>query len=309
MTNTIKVIFLLLFISCQTDELSLFNAKNTVAWSTVEDFEILDMSILNSNKVVDRPVLAWRALLRLKLLAEDAVSYKYHCIYYRIPYKSEKGIIKVMETDGKCADPLTGRVFSQLNNIEQLKFFFHDGKGQSIDKKTLRPLTLYFHIKHEKTFKWPEYSFVNLKKGRLKKRYSNSAVKRKYTGFMIWPVREGRIDFTHRKAKISFLGKMKDDYSKGESVVCHKVDDNCHTIGKMDCDRCRYGHFEAAGSKCPDTNIKICGINRCGKRGWPACPRGKIVHKNQGCANGSKAGFCEPGLKTFCDENKILVCL
>ena len=313
MIRILQILALIIVLSCGRDEFSTFNAKNFVMWSTVVDFEILDMSLLNTNVAIERPVLTWKPLLRLKILAKDAVDYKYHCLYYRVPYRNKKGILKVVETEEKCVDPVDKKEFSLLGGIEKLKIFFFDKKKRLDEGKILEPLTLYFHMQIEGIDKWPEFPFVNLKKGREKKRYASSIIKRKYPGLIVWPARQGRVDFEKRATKIDFregfLGKIDDDYSKGEAVVCHKIDDQCNTIGKMNCNRCRYGHFEAAGSSCTDTNIKICGINRCGKSGWPACPRGKVALKTEGCVNGSAAGFCEPGLRAFCDENKILVCL
>ena len=309
----IKILALIFLLACNQDEFEVFHAENFVKWSTVVDFKILDMGLFNTDMAIDRPVLTWRAILGLKLIAEDASYYKYHCLFYRVPHKNKKGILKVVETEEKCTDPVGKSVFSQLRGVEDLKIFFYDTKQRLKNGKILGPLTLYLHMKHEKEIKWQQFPFVNLKKGRDKKRYRSSVVKRKYPGLILWPAREGQIDFKKRLEMVDFkrthLGNIDDDYAKGEAVVCHRIDDNCNTIGTMDCDLCRYGHFEVAGSRCPQTNIKICGINRCGTRGWPACPRGKIAIKSKGCVNGSRAGFCEPGLRTFCDENKILVCL
>ena len=304
---------LILFTACERNQWEVFHAKNFIAWSTVVDFEILDMNLLNTDTAVNRPVFTWRPLFRLKLMAVDAVDYKYHCLFYRIPHKNKKGILKVIQTDKKCISPVGEKDFSHLDEITDLKIFFYDTKKHIKNGKILETLTLYFHMKYQDVHQWLEFPFVNLKKGREKKRYGSSVMKRKYSGLILWPAREGQVDFEKRAEKIDFrngfLGKIDDDYSKGEAVVCHRVDDRCNTIGTMDCHRCRYGHFEVAGSSCLDTNIKICGINRCGKKGWPACPKGKVALKSKACVNGSQAGFCEPGLRTFCDENKILICL
>ena len=272
------------------------------------DFKILNTGIINKQKPLLRPSFTWTLLLRLKFLQKEAVSYRYHCLYYRIPHKETKGILKVVETLNECDHPMGKESYSQLSEVEDLRLFFYDEKKRLPDGKILKPFFLYMNFKYKKKEKWLDFQFFNINRGMERKRFASSAVKRKYTGVMIWPVMNDSLNWKERKSQIRFLGSFEDDYSKGESIICHRLDDNCNTIGEYLCDRCRYGFFEAVGSKCSHTNTKICGVNRCGRKGWPACPRGSVLYEKD-CRNGSKSGFCGPDLQTYCDDKGVLVCL
>ena len=309
LTFTLVLFFFLLFPN-RRSEVENFEAKNYVAWISVLNFKILNLSYFNNNKVIERPVLTWQHLLRLELLDKDAISIKNHCIFYKIPYKDKKGILKVVEIDEKlkCKEGLNKASFTELNQVENLKLFFYGSKTRLEDEegKILRALTLYFAFDYKGKKIWASFPFVNIKSGMKRERYSSSAVKRRHLGLMIWPMRKGIVDFKNRKSHVDFLGTLDDDYPHGKSIICHMVDDRCNTVGQFSCHRCRYGWFEVAGSECPDTNIKLCGINRCGERNWPSCPRGRGPKR---CSDGSRAGLCLPELRTFCDENNILICL
>lgn len=108
------------------------------------------------------------------------------------------------------------------------------------------------------------------------------------------------------------LGTWDQRYSDGDFSFCHRVNQDCEDVQEYQCDRCRFGWVEVVDHFCPQGGSKICGRNRCGERGEPACPRGRsFLEENVDgpCFTDSTAGFCGPGLSTSCDENGVLICI
>ncbi|WP_412472003.1 hypothetical protein [Halobacteriovorax sp. RT-1-4] len=106
------------------------------------------------------------------------------------------------------------------------------------------------------------------------------------------------------------------DYLKSKTLksgtLCHGVNIECKDVVKYKCDLCEEGSYEVVDFNCAQGGSKFCGKDKCGTKNQPACPRGYKVLDTKFpslCFNGSPAGFCFPGLSTFCNDEGILICL
>lgn len=135
----------------------------------------------------------------------------------------------------------------------------------------------------------------------------NYSVSRKFTPF-------------NNQLKKSFFGNVYVngglDYLKTKTLksgtLCHGVNIECKDVVKYKCDLCEKGSYEVVDFNCAQGGSKYCGKDKCGTKNQPACPRGyKVLDTKLPslCFNGSPAGFCSPGLSTFCNDEGILICL
>tara|TARA_R110002072_G_scaffold534_2_gene3628 strand:+ start:160166 stop:161071 length:906 start_codon:yes stop_codon:yes gene_type:complete len=135
---------------------------------------------------------------------------------------------------------------------------------------------------------------------------SSQTMKRKYPGVFVLPSEVSLRPDT-------LYGELDDLYSKGKTKVCHDFNSKCEETIAFECGQCRYGWFSTIGRGCENGTRKYCGVDRCGNKGEPACPRG-FIHKRseskeQVCSEKSQNAFCKTGLQLFCNEQKVLVCL
>lgn len=72
------------------------------------------------------------------------------------------------------------------------------------------------------------------------------------------------------------------------------------------CQLCKYGVYRVAESA-PEY---FCGVDRCGERNMPACPRGKRWQKSRGtfsCRGNHEHVFCSKGLRVEC-LGEVAIC-
>lgn len=113
-----------------------------------------------------------------------------------------------------------------------------------------------------------------------------------------------------------FLGGLASSYRSGRFEYCLQYDENCQDVITNECQRCRFGSYPVVSAKncLTEKAQRICGPNDCGRRGAPACFRGMSFKKAEfskngvSCYEGSEAGFCHQGLRTYCD-GEVLICL
>ena len=103
--------------------------------------------------------------------------------------------------------------------------------------------------------------------------------------------------------------------------MCRTVDDQCQVKGEDVCHRCAIFSQSANAYGCTATFHRVCGSGQCGEKETPACPRGhhylSDVDKSGvptgliegACTAGFKSGICRPGLKPFCNEHGVQICL
>lgn len=343
-----KIVFLLLIClftgACNKivgtiDPVETFTAKSYLALSSTYAVDVLESSYFNTGAPVRRPVATWKGLMRFKTLGRKAQNDIEYCLNYRVPKLNKAklahfGILKLVRVDlnEKCHSVFDREGSTQIKDIKDLLLFFGLEKKR-IGKVQYGPLELILKFKtnkkgrHEKTERIITLPLLNLSKnkvlveGRLevetssyqKKRFSSGIKLRKYPGMIFWPMENGDRFYRSKKTKLTGLGKKTDSFPDGTLVVCHKVNHKCKTVQEYSCDRCRFGWFEVVqGRKCKQGGTKFCGPNLCGAKGWPACFRGyEYVEKKKEnyCYDGSKVGFCQEGMDTYCNSDKILVCL
>ncbi|MBL6989410.1 MAG: hypothetical protein ISR65_06515 [Bacteriovoracaceae bacterium] len=347
--NILKNLFLLFFIfsilivSCNpnkliNNELKLFAARNYINWFSTMEVTILADDFVNSGKLLDRPNATWWPLVMLTFLGPKAGSNRVQCLIYKVPYINVEnsinkyGVLKVVEItpDDNCKNHFSAKEVTSVSGIKNLRIYLTgESKKMGSGKRTIPSFTMGVSLNRYENNTWSETKWIyfplmnaeakSLKSAKqkkskklsyVKKRYHSSIVKRKNPGVLYFPLK----DYLEGPAEISseLLGTIDDSYPDKTSIQCHKVDGNCQTIGDYICDRCRYGWYEVVGSACSKVKNKYCGPNKCGQRGWPACPRGYQYSRyivTAGCYAGNQSGFCQENLSTYCDENKVLVCL
>ncbi|EQC47267.1 hypothetical protein [Bacteriovorax sp. Seq25_V] len=233
-----------------------------------------NMKVVNSGEVKN-PAGTWIEVLRT---AET-------CLSYKVPFKDRLGQLSLLKINrGKC-DPFRSTI-SEIKNISSLKLsLVNDNNTKS--NKLLEIITTFSDDR--KSIKIPLVNYGTRKKFK------------KY---------DSQID-DYYISSINFSTEEKRETIKNGNA-CHAVNSSCVSVIENNCDRCEGTFYEVVDYNCPQGGSKYCGTNECGQKGKPACPRGyKVLETKLAslCFDGSPAGYCGPGLKTYCNEDKILICL
>ncbi len=276
------------------------------------DVRLLTPGVVNTGRPIDSPHATWLTLARLRLAHNGS-----HCLFYRVPHpdpsKKMPGILRVVVLgDGQeCNGNFDGFKVAELSNVQDLTVTFVTDETHAL-ARSLRSRPFHFNLSFQRQGTWNVIiPMINVKEnGALAykhQRYSSSAPNGWEKGLSAWPGGPLAIPVGEMRN-----GSWDDSYAERESHLCHDVSDDCRTVKAFECDKCRYGWFETVRASCPQGGPKFCGTDRCGERGWPACPRGfeyEAGIPENGCEKDSKAGFCQEGLVPTCDEKNILVCL
>lgn len=233
--------------------------------------------VMNSNyvstktgNIIKHPPGTWLELLRTKEI----------CLFYKTPFKDKKGILKIASNQlGKC-DEIAKSNF-EFEKIEELEVSFN---------KETSNLEFKFKIENKELIK--NISLLNFKRVTKFKKYSSNVPSLKYNNVT--------------------LNEITTNATLEDKQLCHGVNSNCNSVVENTCDNCPNGFHEVVDYNCPQGGSKYCGHIDCGQKNMPACPRGYEILETKLtslCFDGSPAGYCAPGLKTFCNEEKILVCL
>ena len=316
-----------LFVSCSKRQYSddvLFKSKVYLKFAQTFKVEIFNHKYVNSGNKIDRPVNTWQNLLRLDYFNENN-EIKAGCLVYKIPYlKGEynyMGHIRLYEINItlSCDNLEKGELITEIEDINSLRVYLSSSeKIQSKDKMELDPFNLMLLIKkrdeleelEEKKIIFPLLNLSNkniiynnnskVRKGSIIiNKYSSSSKMHYIPGTTIRFASSNKSKLNKRQM---FKGKLTDSYLDKTAIICQSPKK------EFDCDKCKYGWYQGISK---DGIIRFCGEDLCGERGMPACPRGLTIIKNNGyeCIENSKLGFCKDGLRTYCDENKVLVCL
>lgn len=197
--------------------------------------------------------------------------HNYWCLKYKVPYKENKGIILFSQMKSSC------------NDTKESDFKAEDVSMFKVMYKKLS-LNLNFKIDNE-DYNW-KFQLQDPK---------DSVILMNINGAEL------------NQNKLLFLKDR--DFLKGKIITCHDFDSQCEEVVKNKCSLCRDGWFSGALSRCSGQKTKYCGADRCGERGWPACPRGSRhteLKALKGCQNSSIEGFCNNGLIVFCEEGQLI---
>ncbi len=289
------------------DGLELFSAHVYTQLLTANKIEVLNEKYINSGEEIIRPVNTWQEILRVHTLGGEQNRDGKISMFYKIPYiTTEKKIPGIISFRSK------GKEIVSLPNVYSLKIFqLENDEFIANAKKKLEGFVLYLEINYKENAKkdnlkheWLAFPILNLQKqgenGYLRKKFEGSVALKKYPGVTFFSnISREEIGIFDKEAIIP-VGEREDSYPEKTAKRCNLKEAN------DSCENCRFGWFDAIGAI---GRIAFCGQNRCGEKGWPACPRRSIQSDKIDCADGSDLVFCQEDLAVYCDENKVLICL
>jgi len=330
--NFMKAFFLfIIFTSCKSlnSDIKFFEAKKYSDWFFTHQVKIFNKHYFNTSQIIRRPVLSWQLLAKFDVLGSGGNRDFSDCIFFKVPYSDtknegidEQGKIKIVKInkDQHCEDTGFDEEGFILNGIKNLKVFFSQKKiiTKSL-KKTIPPFNFVLNFKKGGKGYWLSFPLGNIDpstifggkdkraKGHLRERYSSSETQGPYPGLLFWSGVEN-------KNKIDFrIGTKTQKYSEGSAIKCETWSESCERVGSSTCHRCRWGWYEVVGGKCSAFNDRYCGQDNCGKRGWPACFKGKESFPMESfkghCFSSKERAFCQDGLEKVCDGSGVVVCL
>ena len=104
-------------------------------------------------------------------------------------------------------------------------------------------------------------------------------------------------------------GKWEDAWHSKDLVSCQSVNDDCQRSAST-CDQCRFGFFEVSNG-CVQGGPRYCGVDLCGEKGMPACPRGSLYQNGEvtqmDCRTDQSFVFCQKGLRIRC-QGSLAIC-
>jgi len=275
----LKILFFLIFFFSCRQEISPTNVlplhfKRSLSISFNDKLARGNLTSLN------RPSNTW-----IELASGNFQSYKV-CLTYKTPFRKKSGVLMLSRKsiDSSC--------FGKGHSLYQFEVSHLSGVWSNESK---------IYLGEERTIIHPKTLFFRLiSKGKkiLVRIPLENIDKQEKTIFTEDVLERG----------IKPIGKRLDSYAKKTAKLCRNIDESCNVIGKDTCAMCAYGWFEVIGHGCEAGGRRYCGSSKCGQRGQPACLKGKMFLEKNNCVMGSKAGFCAPGLTTYCDTNKVLIC-
>ena len=248
------------------------NFSPVILDTPAEDFAYafhLDYNQKIGDKILSEPRGVWHRILKGGK----------RCLFYKTPYKSGGEI----------------RLGDDCSNAYSNPILFQGVKDFIVRYKDFKTILEFGTVRNHHL----EFFHFNVQKNLPFKRYDSPVNKSYRTGILLgWPLKIGK------------KGRAADNYKNGSARLCHGVNQDCQNELEYSCDRCRFGFFEVLDFKCPQGGSKYCGRDRCGEMGQPACLRGFRVNGvvSSSCVDGWKAGFCQQGLRSVCDEKGVLVC-
>jgi len=268
------LILLLLTLSCQQTD---WKESLQLELYSIQNFTLNNRYI--NKGPIKSPLNTWVEILSFK---KDR---KKNCLYYKTPYSDKRGILKLTKVvKGKCDPFIEGVTFTK--KIESLNFNFLT--GSHVEQSNVLELL----VSEGKEIQKIQIPLLNYQTKKRYKRFDNQLPN----------------SFIDDVAFGALPGKKKLENGK----ICHGVNRDCSNVVAYKCEQCEEGIVEVVDYNCPQGGSKYCARNKCGQKNEPACPRGyKVLDSKLAslCFDGSPAGFCEPGLKVFCNNDNILVCL
>jgi len=289
------VLMTFFFSSCHEENSSRFHEEIYARWFTAKKIEFVEKKYLNSVESLTRPTNTVQIIFSIITEANQK-----DCFYYSIPGQGKMGAILIKEvlSDSTCPSFPQQPYLWHLKNIIFKKIFVLE-KDNSINLS-------YTEKNIDKKIKITLFNILfDLKSKRKLKRYSSSAEARKELGLTIWKTHKNILQL-----------RDKDPYKQSpnefyQAIKCHDFNEDCIEVLKNSCHQCPFGFFTVVGRNCPSGKIKYCGPDKCGEKGWPACPRGQFYTDKMDltrCQDGI-GGFCRNGLNAICNGEGILICL
>lgn len=320
MSKYFFIISIFILSSCQNQSNSLkyLDAFIVNNWSDAFSIEVEFPEAFSPDQSILSPQMTWKTIIKVKK-REYA-----HCLFYRIPHRrlsKGRGIIKVTRISLKedCSNVLERKAEIELDEISHLKVYFTSKLERNlITKAEFKPFHLYISASKEGEKDWglalPLHNISSSKMINPRKINKKIKVFKKYDEPWTDSYRPGMSiflgNFSFKKQPI-IDGNISLDYSQNNFKFCYRVDNECKVTKKFECDKCKKGWYSIVDFSCKGGGSKLCGPSGCGGRNQPACPKGESFETAENgnlCFRGSRAGLCQKGLETYCDENNVLVC-
>jgi hypothetical protein len=302
-----------LLLSCQEENpLDLFYAKSYLHLSSTYRLKILTPQVVNSGKVFKRPGTTLWPILKLSALDSQGIGLVHYCLIYKSPTKQDGLLILKPKLQKSCSEQVSFEKSMRIDSVFDLKVYLNKTHEK---KKDIPPHHLVLVFKRKKRDHRLSYPLFNLSSRRVKGPDS----RRLKT--MLINEGEDIVDRTYLPGVVFFgeekpssekkMNWPKNDFFKGVIYPCHRINEQCETVGENTCDECPFGQYETVPTKCPLSGDKFCGLEVCGKKGFPACYRGYEYARSVikfGCYDKNPAGFCEEDLQVICGPNGLLLC-
>lgn len=255
---------------------------------------------------IKRPQATW-----LLLASADFTDNKRDCLFYFVPYKENDGKIKIISTDqlNPCDNLSLKEGQYEMQGLSELSYaYIRNEEHQLVRSRKISPLTFTLKMKlrgdenEALKIEVPIFNGKPEEEGqRFKYRlYFSSAPYGKFQDFDVFSSLPNQ----------QLSGSWDDRYSSKNAIKCSDLDDRCQMTGANECQKCRFGYFEAFKENCSSSSVKFCGLNRCGEKSEPACLRGFDYDLKKSKTNeGHLAFYCQDDLVPTVDENGLLVCL
>lgn len=148
-----------------------------------------------------------------------------------------------------------------------------------------------------------EYPLFNIRRPKKLDLLSNSSLNFYKEGLVV--------TINQPLAEVSVRPDVSESYFEKTAKTCHVYNKFCEEVEPNTCSNCVNGWFSVIGKNaCGIKTTKYCGVDNCGQKGWPACPRFPIPDRKEEiiCFDNSPYVFCEKDLNIYC-VNDELICL
>jgi hypothetical protein len=285
-----RILFLiLLFCSCYKEPSG--QLSNLLKFSVLDLATTSSLHLEGSGRDINFPPYLWKKIWQTEK----------SCLWYRTPSEDDHGILRLM--DLKSCDDYTKTKLFQVEDIESLKITLNSKLKLIIGINGSSHQIEFSLLNLESVFK-DDQSISRIDE---KRELSSSAKLINESTLRIYPSRFSELESFPKR------GSLELSYQHKADLFCHRFNEACEEVQAFDCNRCLGGWSEVVSYQCGANQVtKICGRDRCGEKGEPACPRGEFhmdIDEESWCYEGSRAGFCQDGLVTSCDENQVLICL
>ena len=239
---------------------------------------------IQQGESIKKPSNTWQKLFAVSFYDKN-FQIQHDCLYYLVPNSETSGKLAVSFNahSSQCPPAPPEKIDLIRENI------FNFSYDISLEVKSKHQLKL--KVDDDEIL----FDFINFKTKKYQYSLSSNSVKNgSYIGLRV----SSPVDSIKHSTEVSLA----------DGVLCHRLDQDCKTLQNYNCDACTNGWYEIISSDCPNQYNKVCGQNKCGKSGEPACIRGRVAtgYQMNYCINDSPIGYCDKGLRVFCNANQLV---
>lgn len=281
-----SLIFLLSFfvlISCQKKIVdSSFFYETNRRWIAASKVVWVSEHYKQDSQILE-PKGTWQPILEVSFLDLNFNQVS-DCLFYKVPHLGSDGVLKVISnpSGATCINIIGEEEYTEMNGIINFGYEY-DPSLNTKNNLTLKIDTLRF-----------KYNFLNMNNSKTGTSLLSSSVGiSKILGAKI-------------TSDISYnIQSIKHKNGK----ICFDVNNACEVVIPNTCDQCLFGSFKTVSSSCVTQHRRVCGVDMCGRKGFPACLRGFLASRidlDKYCINDSPVGICQKGLRVICENNTLM---